>query len=221
MAVSSNWVSKPVTDTIFTNIVNEFATFDINEGPWIAGGAVRKLWQGLSWNDGDIDIFFKNKEQFIQFSSKLKARAYQDNRAALSALDFDSKFISKNLYINSFDTSNASTFTITGLPWIDRQIKIQGICKQFYNSAENLVEDFDWTVCQIVSDGTTMWASINAVDDLLKHNLVLSSTTKRKIKIGRLIKYSAYGFNINDETMINVLSEIAIGNIESLIDDDY
>ena len=216
MAVNSNWISKLIIDNQFTRIVNLFESYDINDGPWIAGGAIRKLWQGLKWDDADIDIFFKNEKQYSQFCKKINL--YKIKYINYSEIRLTS--LKPAPLVSEFKSNNASTFTIVGIPDVNYAIKVQAICKEFYNSAEELFEDFDWTVCQLVSDGTTIWAPPLTVNDLSKRNLVLSPTTKRKIKIGRLIKYSAYGYKIDDAIMVDILSDV-VGGITESIDDDY
>ena len=36
---------------------------DIERGPWIAGGAPLRWWQGLPVGESDIDVFCANKQQ--------------------------------------------------------------------------------------------------------------------------------------------------------------
>ena len=221
MAVNSNWLSKPITDRIFQKIVNKFSNYDIDNGPWIAGGVIRKLWQGLKWDDADIDVFFKNKEQFTHFCKNLDPYLYEKCEFGnLSQPILAGLTLKSNPIASSYESSNACTFTLTNLPGVNYAIKIQAIQKDFYNSAEELLEDFDWTVCQLVSDGTTIWAPQHTVIDLSKRNLVLSPTTKRTVKLGRLMKYSAYGFKVSDNIMLDALTSVLDGTLEG-INDDY
>ena len=40
---------------------------DLLDGPWIAGGSARKLFLGQDWNSGDIDVFFRNHYQRLNW----------------------------------------------------------------------------------------------------------------------------------------------------------
>jgi len=41
------------------------------DGPWIAGGCLHRTYRKLPLENADVDIFFKNKEQFEQFVSAM------------------------------------------------------------------------------------------------------------------------------------------------------
>jgi len=220
MVVNSNWISKPVTDQKFSKLVNDLAVYDIKQGPWIAGGSVRKLWQGLDWSGEDIDIFFNNRTQIEQFHNHIK---YKFIKSKFDLLDeyIQPTNLKKDTDIDVYETSNAVSYTLNNPSEFGEAVKIQAIRRQFYDSAEDLLNDFDWTVCQFVSDGTTMWATPLAERDLAAKNIVLSPTTTRTVKTLRLMKYSAYGFNASDEMMIAALSGIESGNASQDTEDDY
>jgi len=40
-------------------------------GPWIAGGCLHRTYRKLPLTNADVDVFFKNKEQFEQFVSAI------------------------------------------------------------------------------------------------------------------------------------------------------
>lgn len=47
-------------------------SFSYTTGPWIAGGSCRRLLQGLSLDNGDVDVFFYSKKQWVDFHDALK-----------------------------------------------------------------------------------------------------------------------------------------------------
>ena len=247
--VFNHYIKRPIKDRRFLNIVNTFGQYNIGEGPWIAGGAVRKLWQGVEWDRDDIDVFFSSLTQFEEFSGALKNKykSYKYNSfpeigVDTTAIDFSQAFnfdqiVDLPIYniatqtdkspqdnprIDSiYSSDNAETFTISGLSTMNnRTIKIQAICRFFPVTAVHLLNDFDWTICKFVSDGKYMWASPDAAEDVEKNEIILSSTTTRNIKIPRLMKYLSYGFDASDELMLKALHYLESGK-GTEVDDDY
>ena len=51
------------------------------EGPWIAGGAIRRVMQGKT-PDTDIDYFFKNERQFEDFRAKMGEPAHTNDHVS-------------------------------------------------------------------------------------------------------------------------------------------
>jgi hypothetical protein len=231
MAENFNQTFRPIKDEQFINIINILGNFDIINGPWIAGGSIRKLWQDIEWQDGDIDIFFNCRNQFLNFTTSLARKLDRNihySESTFTSLDNAIEYfhspklkIANQLTIEStYITDNAQTYTLYGPLADDKAIKIQAICKNFYPSAQNVIFDFDWTICQFVSDGKYMWATPNAIRDIEKNKIVFSDTTTRNIKIPRLMKYIAYGFDPDNELMLKALDYLETGK-GCEVDDDY
>jgi hypothetical protein len=211
MAENSKWLSKPVNNFEFKRLINGLMPCHIAHGPWIAGGSIRKLWQGVKWKDGDIDFFFKSRVQCANF------RQHIDKIFTQKVFNNDLNDPPLITIFNTYTSDNAASYDISCNNEI---IKIQTIFKQFHETAEDMINTFDFTVCQFISDGNTMWATQEAVDDLNSLKLRKTTTTKNKIKIGRALKYTAYGFEPNMELMLPILNSIN-GNVEEGFDDDY
>ena len=50
----------------------EYLKLDIERGPWLAGGAVRKSYLNIDIGESDWDIWFNSPEQFALAETKLK-----------------------------------------------------------------------------------------------------------------------------------------------------
>lgn len=144
-----------------------------SKGPWIAGGAC------LSWYNNracasDIDVYFRNQKQY----------------------DASLDWIIKNHQIyNRIDSTNAVTLTLQA----GTLFNIQLIKKDFYQSAEDIINDFDISVCQIVWDGEKLIVGNNFVNDAAKKVLRFINFNPNSHK--RLLKYICYGYEPAADTI--------------------
>ena len=192
-----------VEDQRFTNAINHFITLDLNNGPFIAGGSVRKLWQNLNWQNQDIDVWCMSKEQYELVFKKLWAKKFK----------------------RKFETRYATTFEFVSPLNKRTPFKIQ-IIKKPFDSIEKIFDYFDFTVCQFATDGKTIIASEEAIVDCHK-NLInyIPSEKRSKLKLKRIMKYVAYGFYPTKFVANYILGEIKENPINKLFrmddDDDY
>jgi hypothetical protein len=137
---------------------------DIENGPWIAGGAARRLLQGQGLESGDVDLFFKDSRSWKQFCN------------VLSGFELVIK------------TKRASTYLVHG-------IKVQCIKRKFYLGLEFVFKDFDFSACQIATNGEnlacTKQAHLDIVDQVLR--LAPQGTIAKSTLVQRMSKYVAYG----------------------------
>lgn len=134
-------------------------------GPWLAGGAVRRVLQGNAIDDGDMDFFFTHKGEWEK---------------CMVVLDH---------YELVHKSDAARTYLVNG-------IKVQIIKRMFYPSLEKLFGDFDFTACQVATDGKEIAYADNSLADIQNMHLRLATVgrvTKQTI-IGRMIKYVNHGF---------------------------
>jgi len=216
--------------------MKQICKFNIDNGPWIAGGCVRKLWEGVEWINEDVDIFFSNLKSFDSvihsFEEKYKRKYDVDEPVSIISF-FKNDLIpsispkSKVKYYpvieDMHNTDNAASYRLSGFNKIvgsDKSINLQFISRTFPNSILDLFSDFDWTVCQFVSDGETMWAPPNAIRDLELRKLELIPETTRPITFNRVVKYISYGFDPTDEIMLKMMEFLTTG-IELGVEDDY
>lgn len=152
-------------------------------GPWIAGGAIRRTIIKEKLNS-DIDIFFRNIEQYEEFKLALDARDYIKKKE--------------------------NQFNIT---YIKNDIEVQLININFYQSPLEIINSFDFTICQFVFDGTYLYCGKTALWDLARKRLVVNKITYAIASMRRIIKYTKQGFYACNGTM-NAILESVIKNPE-------
>jgi hypothetical protein len=214
MVVNSDWQCKLIVDTKFRNVIKKIGNFDIIDGPWIAGGCVRKLWQDLEWKNEDIDIFFANEQQFTKFIKNFDVGNI-DNEDNIFT-DFKNTLIRKDQYVLTHITENANTYQLTtnGNILGNNVFKVQLVKNRFFKSVSELFNNFDLCTCKFVSDGNNMWATNDAIKSINDWNILINPDYKRDIKVIRLMKYMSYGFNLDDTLYLDILKLIENGTIK-------
>jgi len=190
------FVGPPFKDIItnrslLTNTGNKLAEYlklDIHDGPWLAGGSVRKMMNREVMSHSDWDIFFKDNTQFALLSSKLRACR-------------EGSII--------FSSNNAETFSFN----VGHEVHIQLIKRKFYNSVEDLLDDFDFGICKYATDGYKLKVGETTFAD--ENNKTITCEPDKISRAGfikRLIKYISYGYT-PDKELINHIT-----NNELLLD---
>lgn len=181
--IDENLLTFSIDDIEFHNkeirkIIKTLPTLNLVTGPWIGGGAARRLLTGEKFS-ADIDIFFGDNNQEDKFRTKFLKRW----RSALTK--------------NPYETRYSSTYFVNMGKSIehDEPIMIQIIKRRYYNSIEHIIDDFDFPVARIYTDGDNIILTQEALDDLSTQTLRLSGTSWHiKNSLKRLIKYSAHGY---------------------------
>lgn len=163
-----------------------FLKLDMEHGPWMAGGSVRKCFLNQPIDFSDWDIFFNNEKQ------------YQDARNLMESID--------NGY-QIYESKNAVTYQINVENEDDSRfqppIKVQLIFRQYYNSYRDLLDDFDFTICQYVTDGSEYHLGettyLDSVDRVIR--LTSAHMVARPGFITRVIKYISYGYKPSRELL--------------------
>jgi hypothetical protein len=163
--------------------------FSAENGPWLAGGAVRRSVLGLS-DEGDFDLFFKNEEQL---------------NAVIDALDIantDSKM-----------TTISKTEDVDTILWetsgdIPHTYKIQLIYKRTYGSLTDLLDSFDFTVCQFAYAGDKIYAGQYSLWDLGRKRLAVHRITFPVSSVRRMIKYGNQGFYVCNGAITAILNTV-------------
>lgn len=139
---------------------------------WIAGGSVRRVLMGEKEVKSDIDVFVPNKEAFSLLEDFLLKKGFQ--------------------VLKSND--NNITFQFQ---YEDKKAEIQLISAVFGESIENILDEFDYTICQFAinpKDINTLYCSDSALFDLARKRLVINKITYPVASLRRLIKYTFQGF---------------------------
>lgn len=207
MAAVSDLVYRKLHNENFRKLIGKFVECDLNRGPWVAGGSVRKVWFDIPWEDQDVDFFFPNQQSFNRFSATMHGRFKTDDgyfspgtiRGVLTSLS--DLFSDQKHHIEMFSTENADTWKMSG----DEGWKIQAIRKEYPGSVNELFNGFDFTICQFATDGETMVATRAAIEDCERKVFNLSSDQPGAMSMARIAKYSAYGFSPDDDLMTSML----------------
>jgi len=142
---------------------------DMKAGPWIAGGAVLRWYQGQSIALNDIDIYCNSVHQATELAKRLHKQFPNIEE------QFSSKF--------------ATTYFVN-TP--DKDWTIQIIKTRDFDDPQDIISGFDISVCKLVTDGTTLAVGKHTAYDI-KHNL-LRIDDIRPDSIKRFAKYIAYGY---------------------------
>lgn len=152
---------------------------DLEHGPWVAGGICRRLADGETViGNSDIDIFSPNEKMHNWACDMI--RSHKNNYTSpLFAVTNEQKF--KNSV--KFDVAVGQDQTVT----------FQFVRKEFYETAEQMFEVFDFPACMFATDGENLIADDRAPAALASRTLTLHHQPTRPLA-ARLAKYCAYGF---------------------------
>lgn len=177
-------------DSPLLSIIRSCGILDIDEGPWVAGGAALCVVQdriaaerpqnvipppirgGKQWACSDIDVFVKRSQDVVPISIH----------------------ISKNTMVERARFSTTfGYFTNTSIPLHGNQYKAQVIHKTGCDTVESVLSSFDFTVSKFATDGKTLVGHISAIDDLRAGALRISDGGNKRT-LWRLAKYCRKGF---------------------------
>ena len=150
-------------------------------GPWIAGGCLHRTYRKLPLTNADVDVFFKNKEQFEIFVSTM----------SLSSL-FSNYTIESTIY-----SEWHCTLTIK---YMDVDWKIQCVTFKYFDTIESLFKSFDINVCRIAYDGTNVVCGENVLNEINSNKLKFNegSIYYPSVTLKRLVKYVKMGYDVED-----------------------
>lgn len=164
------------------------------EGPWIAGGAVRKTLQCAPL-DSDFDFFFANESQAEQFHADMT--------------DLGAQVVSKtqknSTYMLPAKVPEGAEGKGVKLP----ELKVQAIKFQYYVSPEHVIDSFDFTLSQFAYDGSDLIVSEFALWDVARMRLVPHRITFGASSVRRMLKYANQGFAVCAGAISEVLKQVA------------
>lgn len=186
-----------------------------SEGPWLAGGALRKTVLGQK-PDTDFDFFFKNEEQLNEFARFLEdhgnATEIQSTEHAKTYLltvpddpEADNDVDEPVLIGKLTKPTKKQQFTADGVP--GKTAKIQLIHFKFYANAAEVIDSFDFTLCQFAFDGETLTYADFALFDAARKRLVIHKITYPVSTMRRLLKYQQQGFYACTGCLTTILSD--------------
>lgn len=167
--------------------LSEYLFLDIEKGPWLAGGAVRKSYLGQSIENSDLDLWFANLEQFETAKKQV---------IALGAVE-------------AYSTDNAVSYKFYEGT---QTYIIQLIRRKFYNSAAEIIAGFDFSVCQLATDGHHLVVGQDTIRDIKTKTLRLTQPSLPEYIVPRIIKYMVYGYRPCPEILEEIDENIATIN---------
>lgn len=165
------------------------------EGPWVAGGSVRRLISGLP-QESDFDFFFKDQAQFEAFCEDLKGRGARQT----AENDFNITFMLPAVSAKPVDQDE---FEAAG-----PELKVQAIRIAFYESLDAVIGSFDFSICQCGYDGSNLHVGQWTLWDVAKKRLVPEQITYGTSTVRRIIKYTRQGFTICGGGIAAILEQV-------------
>lgn len=140
------------------------------DGPWLCGGALRRLIRGDAL-ESDWDFFFKDKAQFEAFDAAIRK-------------------IPKHTVVVS---EHANTY---GVPVKDqgKPVKVQAVRIAYHPTLADVLDSFDFSICQFGYDGTELWCAPFALFDLARSRLAVHKITFATASVRRMLKYQTQGY---------------------------
>lgn len=161
---------------------------DYEKGPWVGGGIVRRILTGEIREAHDVDVFFKSPEQLGLFSPKL--REIEKN-----TINKGEWWVAQAQMQRTATETHADRDT-SGLCYIrsSSHVPLQLVDKMFFPTMEAMLEDFDFTICQMVTDGKTIRYTQEAKRDLDTSQLRIHANSSGVRHVSRMLRYISYGF---------------------------
>lgn len=144
-------------------------------GPWLCGGAVRRLIAGQEL-DSDFDYFFADLKQVEGFEEWMKT--------------------------NGGVIERRSDFNKT---WRVKGRTVQQITIRYYTSIDDVLNSFDFTICQFGYDSQQITVGQFSLWDLARKRIALHQLTYGVSTLRRLMKYSRQGFTVCGGVLADIL----------------
>lgn len=179
--------------TVLSRALNRLPILTAN-GPWLAGGAVRRTLQGKAL-DSDFDFFFKSEQQAEDFCNSLT--------------DLGAKLLRSNDMNSQYKLPGMVPEDQEGTGLYLPEMDIQVIRFRYYDSAEQVLDSFDFTLSQFAYDGANVYMADLALWDVARMKLVPHKITYATSSLRRLLKYTNQGFTVCAGALSNILEQVA------------
>jgi len=145
---------------------------DLEKGPWIAGGAALRWYQGQTVGENDIDVFCANAHQAAKVIDRVK---------------------SYGRYEIKHESDNATTLKYHRKDEWHTNWTIQIITRRYFENLDEVIDNFDITVCQVGTTGTEWLLGKDTARDVRERNLRFTYPLSADA-VKRLTKYWVYGY---------------------------
>lgn len=230
-----NIVSRPLNNTLFSHLLSMLPPVSLRKGAFIAGGCARKLYENRPWIQGDVDVFFAGEWERNWWVNEMKRKV-----DALPKQNYPRKVsdtFTMSDHILSFQpsvsmkqppqlpqlsltmsTDNADSYQLTFVDPADPSMiiesHVQVIKTRYAKSIQDLWQEFDFTVSCFAADANEIWALPQAVEDLKRKKLTLNNDENTKNLVMRVLKHHVYGFEADDQMLLNIADKIVEGDFE-------
>lgn len=151
------------------------------EGPWLAGGAVRRTISKANL-DSDFDFFFRDEAQKAAFVATLEGAG--------------------GYTLGTNQHAQTISFSVDGT-----RLLVQAITMAYYPSLDACLDSFDFTITQCGYDGTSLVVGEHTLWDLARKRLALHKLTYGVSTVRRLIKYTKQGFTACGGALASILEQ--------------
>lgn len=165
------------------------------EGPWLAGGALRRTIAGQKL-ESDFDYFFASQEQFDAFCQQVKDSGGWQK----SANEHNVTFGLPSVRPESVGDDEFTKY--------QPEIEVQAIKIRWYSSIDEVLDSFDFTICQFGYDGEHLVCGEYSLWDLGRKRLVPHRLTYAVASFRRLLKYTRQGYSICGGGLANMLEQV-------------
>jgi hypothetical protein len=171
---------------------------DITKGPWIAGGAALRWFQDHPVGESDIDVFCANAKQAQSIVDRIK---------------------STGRYHTKFESENAVTLDYWSQEKHESRWTIQIITRRYFANMQEVLSNFDITVCQVGTCGNEYELGSFTARDIREKNLRFKLPLQPDA-VKRLTKYWTYGYR-PVEGMIEAIQNNPTAKWQFTLDEDY
>jgi hypothetical protein len=170
---------------------------DLKEGPWIAGGACLRWYQGLPVGESDIDIFCSSPEQAQSVIDEIKSYGRHSIK---------------------YESDNAITLSYRAKE-SNKSWTLQVIKRRYFRSLKEVIDNFDISVCQIGTGGNDWLLGHNTARDIRERNLRMNIPLQPDAA-KRMVKYWTYGYRPVDG-LLDAVSSNPVGKKMFASNEDY
>lgn len=171
-------------DTTLSKVLSALPSLS-TDGPWLAGGALRRTLLRQE-PDSDFDFFFRDADQLAAFTAKLDGLGMEKLRETEHHIHYRGRVGDSALPID-----------------------VQCIRFAFYASAEEVIDSFDFTICQFAFDGINLTAGHYSLWDLGRKRLAVHRVTFPVSSMRRVLKYASQGFKACNGCLATLLRATA------------
>lgn len=201
-ALASRSAKDNASRVIFRHVVSNLIRPNWITGPWVAGGSVRRYVCALPHSD--FDVFFATQEQHQLFLDRIRREAKvisERNTATNTTFVVRIPDPHQHFVPSLLNDKQMEPATI--------EVTIQAIRHAFYASPEAVINTFDFTMCQWVTDGDELAVGEFTLWDTARKRLALHEVTLAVSTLRRVLKYSSQGFTACTGMLTDLLERVA------------